>query len=162
MTFSSSILNDLDKRGFIYQSTDPQELDRLFNNNEKIVFYIGFDPTGKSLHIGHLLWIKIVSKLQKSGLEPIVIAGGATSKIGDPTWKDSERVMLNSETILENMKSIFKKLNTLTQAEILNNDDWLSKINYMEFLRDFGPLFSVNRMLTMDSVRSRLERQQHL
>lgn len=167
--FSSPILNDLDRRGFIYQITDPKTLDDLFCGNEKIVFYVGFDPTAKSLHIGHLLWIRLINKLQNLGIKPIIIAGGATSKIGDPTWKDKERVMLDYVTVLDNMNSIIAKLKKLIKFEncdnpaiLLNNDDWVSKINYMEFLRDYGPLFSVNKMLSMDSVSRRLERQQHL
>lgn len=167
--FSSPILNDLDRRGFIYQITDPKALDDLFCGNEEIVFYVGFDPTAKSLHIGHLLWIRLINKLQNLGIKPIIIAGGATSKIGDPTWKDKERVMLDYVTVLDNMNSIIAKLKKLIKFEncdnpaiLLNNDDWASKINYMEFLRDYGPLFSVNKMLSMDSVSRRLERQQHL
>jgi tyrosyl-tRNA synthetase len=122
-----------------------------------------------------------VNKLQTAGAEPIIITGGATSKIGDPTWKDKERVMLAREEVSENIESIMKKLRELIKfdndvhsagiacpADIvcpaisLDNDDWISKINYMEFLRDFGPLFSVNKMLTMDSVSARLKRRQHL
>lgn len=167
--FSSSVLNDLNNRGFLYQFTDAKALDELFCSKKEIVFYVGFDPTAKSLHVGHLLWIKLVNKLQNAGCKPIVIVGGATSKIGDPTWKDTQRVMLDYETVLENIKLITGKLDTLIKfkncqnsAIMLNNDDWISKINYMEFLRDFGPLFSVNKMLAMDSVSARLERQQHL
>lgn len=167
--FLSPILNDLDRRGFIYQVTDLKALDNLFCGNEEIVFYIGFDPTAKSLHVGHLLWIKLVNKLQNLGIKPIIIAGGATSKIGDPTWKDKERVMLDYTTIIDNMNAIIEKLKKMIKfdncdnpAVLLNNDDWTSKINYMEFLRDYGSLFSVNKMLTMDSVSTRLERQQHL
>lgn len=169
MRFSSPVLNDLDRRGFLYQITDPQALDELFCRGEEIVFYVGFDPTAKSLHIGHLLWIRLMRKLQAVGARPIVIVGGATSKIGDPTWKDKERVMLDYATVTENVRSITEKLRRLVKfdgcensALLLNNDDWLSKLNYLEFLRDFGSLFSVNKMLTMDSVSRRLERQQHL
>ncbi len=169
MEFLSPVLNDLNRRGFLYQVTDPKALDDLFCSGEEIVFYVGFDPTAKSLHVGHLLWIRLISKLQKAGAKPIVIVGGATSKIGDPTWKDKERVMLDYSTVLENIKAITGKLKKLIKfdncensAKLLNNDDWISKINYMEFLRDFGPLFSVNKMLSMDSVSARLERQQHL
>lgn len=167
--FSSPILNDLDRRGFIYQITDPKALDELFCGSEEIVLYVGFDPTAKSLHVGHLLWIRLINKLQSLGIKPIIIAGGATSKIGDPTWKDKERVMLDYVTVINNMNSIIAKLKRLIKfdncdnpAIILNNDDWISKINYMEFLRDYGPLFSVNKMLSMDSVSMRLERKQHL
>ena len=167
--FSSPILNDLNRRGFIYQVTDPEALDKLFQSGEQITFYVGFDPTAKSLHVGHLLWIRLITKLQKLGIKAIIICGGATSKIGDPTWKDKERVMLDYSTVLENIKAITAKLKKLVKFDncenpvrMLNNDDWISKINYMEFLRDYGPLFSVNKMLTMDSVSTRLERQQHL
>ncbi|MDR3031402.1 MAG: tyrosine--tRNA ligase [Holosporales bacterium] len=167
--FSNSILKDLNDRGFLYQFTDDKGLDDLFNSNKEIVFYVGFDPTAQSLHVGHLLWIKLVNKLQKAGLKPIVIIGGATSKIGDPTWKDKQRVMLDKNIIQNNTDSIMRKLSRLisfddskSSAKLLNNDEWLSKINYLEFLRDFGPMFSVNKMLAMDSVSLRLERKQHL
>lgn len=167
--FSSPILKDLNERGFIYQVTDLKELDKLFLSEEQVTFYVGFDPTAKSLHVGHLLWIRLIQKLQKIGIRAIIICGGATSKIGDPTWKDKERVMLDYSTVLENIKSITTKLKKFIKFEncenpvrMLNNDDWISKINYMEFLRDYGPLFSVNKMLTMDSVSARLARQQHL
>ncbi len=167
--FSSPILNDLNGRGFIYQVTDPEALDKLFMSGEQITFYVGFDPTAKSLHVGHLLWMRLIQKLQKRGIRSIIICGGATSKIGDPTWKDKERVMLDYATVLENIKSITAKLKKLVKFDncenpvrMLNNDDWISKINYMDFLRDYGSLFSVNKMLTMDSVSARLARQQHL
>ncbi len=167
--FKSHVLNDLYKRGFIYQYTDLEELDKLFTSGKEVVFYVGFDPTAKSLHVGHLLWIKLVNKLQNAGAKPIVICGGATSKIGDPTWKDKERVMLDYVTVNENMRCIIDRLHELVKfngiensAILLNNDDWLSKINYIEFLRDYGPFFSVNKMLSMDSVKNRIERQQHL
>ena len=167
--FSSPILNDLNSRGFIYQVTDPEALDKLFMSGEQITFYVGFDPTAKSLHVGHLLWIRLIQKLQKFGLRAIIICGGATSKIGDPTWKDKERVMLDYTDVLENIESITAKLKKLVKfencenpARLLNNDDWISKINYMNFLRKYGSLFSVNKMLTMDSVSTRLARQQHL
>ena len=168
-SFSSPILSDLNKRGFLYQVTDPDALDKLLLSGDQVTFYVGFDPTAKSLHVGHLLWIRLITKLQKLGIRAIIICGGATSKIGDPTWKDKERVMLDYSTVLKNIKSITAKLKRLVKFDncdnpvrMLNNDDWISKINYMEFLRDFGPLFSVNKMLTMDSVSTRLERQQHL
>ena len=167
--FNSPVLSDLYARGFIYQYTDLMELDKLFASTENITFYVGFDPTATSFHVGHLLWIKLVTKLQSCGCKPIIICGGATSKIGDPTWKDKERKMLDYATFIQNSKALKNRLyemiefeNCKNSAVLLNNDDWISKINYMEFLRDFGPLFSVNKMLSMDSVRNRLERQQHL
>lgn len=167
--FTSTILQDLDARGFVYQVTDPVELDRLFNSGEKITFYVGFDPTARSLHVGHLLWMRLIAKLQKFGINAIIICGGATSKIGDPTWKDKERVALDYATVQANIESITQKLKKLVNFEnntatvkLLNNDDWISQIKYMDFLREYGPLFSVNKMLTMDSVSTRLTRQQHL
>ena len=136
--FSSPILNDLNSRGFIYQVTDPEALDKLFTSGEQVTFYVGFDPTAKSLHVGHLLWMKLIQKLQKFGIRAIIICGGATSKIGDPTWKDKERVMLDYTIVLENIKSITAKLKKLVKFEncenpvrLLNNNDWISKINYM-------------------------------
>jgi tyrosyl-tRNA synthetase len=170
MDFSTSLLRDLDARGFIYQCTDPTCLDELFENCDNLTFYLGFDPTCKSLHVGHIPWIKLVNKLQAAGASPIIVAGGATGMIGDPTWKDSERVMLGRDSITENTKSILSKLKSLikfdgckkNKAVLFNNYDWLSHINYIDFIRDFGPLFSVNKMLAMDSVSARLERQQHL
>ncbi|MDR1476061.1 MAG: tyrosine--tRNA ligase [Holosporales bacterium] len=169
MSFASQFLQDLDKRGFLYQCTDFDELDKAVCGSERFAFYVGFDPTAKSLHVGHLLWIKLVDKLQKFGLNPIVICGGATSKIGDPTWKDKQRVALGDDVVVANTKSILEKLNQLIRFEncensvkLLNNYSWLSELNYLEFLRDFGSLFSVNKMLAMDSVSTRLQRQQHL
>ena len=165
----SSFLQELDNRGFLYQCTNIEALDIIFNNNQKLTFYLGYDPTAKSLHVGHLLWIRLVKKLHDAGHKPIVLTGGATGKIGDPTWKETQRKMLDYDTILDNIKSINNKLISIfcnnikdNSIKMLNNDDWLSKLNYMEFLRDFGPLFSVNKMLTMDSISSRLQRQQHL
>jgi tyrosyl-tRNA synthetase len=153
----------------MYQITDANALDHFFNSGDPIVCYVGYDPTAESLHVGHLLWISLVSRLQKAGVKPIVLAGGATGKIGDPTWRDTQRVMLSQDTVSTNIKSIQSKLVELIKfdgiancAVAVNNGDWISKINYMEFLRDFGPLFSINKMLTMDSVSSRLARQQHL
>ena len=169
MSFSNPVLHDLDARGFLYQFTDATAIDALFNLSNDAVFYVGFDPTGKSLHVGHLLWIKLVNKLQAAGYKAIVVAGGATGKIGDPTWKDSMRTMLGKDEVCENTNSIVRKLSTLINFEsgenpalLLNNDDWISKLNYADFLRDYGPLFSVNKMLAMDSVKSRLDREQHL
>lgn len=168
--FKNPLLNELNARGFLYQFTDLEGIDDLFNNNHPVTFYVGFDATAKSLHVGHLLWITLVNRLQRGGHNPIILVGGGTSKIGDPTWKDTQRAMLGYETILENIDAIMLKLRHFINfdntnkntAQLVNNDDWLSKINYMEFLRDYGPFFSINRMLSMDSVSERLKRQQHL
>lgn len=166
--FQSPLLNDLNNRYYIYQATDAEAIDQLFCSGKQVVFYLGYDPTASSLHVGHLLWIKLVNKLQNAGHKPIVLVGGATGKIGDPTWKETQRKMLSYETILDNIASISRKLSTLVKftgdnAVIpVNNDEWLSKLKYMDFLREYGSLFSVNKMLAMDSVSTRLERQQHL
>ncbi|MDR1333346.1 MAG: tyrosine--tRNA ligase [Holosporales bacterium] len=168
--FNSEVLSKLDSRGFLYQLTDEKALDDLLcSKSNGVVFYIGCDPTAPSLHVGHLLWVKLVNELQNAGLTPIIIMGGATGKIGDPTWKDQQRVMLRLDVIEQNIAAITAKLSTLIRfgdgpnsAILLNNDTWISKLNYMDFLREYGPLFSVNKMLAMDSVSTRLERQQHL
>jgi tyrosyl-tRNA synthetase len=166
--FKNSLLSELNERGFLYQHTDKEGLDEQFKKG-KVTFYIGFDPTAKSLHAGHLLWITLVNKLQRAGHRPIVIVGGSTSIIGDPTWKDSQRVMLTQADVLENAESIMHKLRVCidfdgdsNSAILLNNSDWISEIKYLDFLSKYGMHFSVNRMLTMDSVSERLKRQQHL
>lgn len=162
--FSNSLLQTLSDRGFIYQFTDLKGIDALFNNSsDPVKFYVGFDPTAKNLHIGHLFWIRLVRNLKIAGHKPIVLCGGGTAKIGDPTWKDNERSMLGYDVIQSNIKSIMSNLTRLIgDVEMVNNDDWLSKLNYLDFLRDYGSMFSVNRMLSMDSISERLKRQQHL
>ena len=174
MNFKSGFLQELQSRGFIAQMTHEQELDSLMAS-EKISAYIGFDCTASSLHVGSLIQIMILRLLQKHGHEPIVLLGGGTTKIGDPSGKDESRQILTEEKIQQNLSGI---KNTLAQfisfgdasnaasnkvaARLVNNDDWLKNINYIEFLRDVGKHFSVNRMLTFDSVKARLERDQPL
>lgn len=164
MTF----IEEFKKRGYFYQCTNLEELE-LKTNKEKIVAYIGFDCTAKSLHVGNLMQIMILRLLQRCGHKPIVLVGGATTKIGDPTGKEEMRKYLSDEDILKNMAGIKKSLSKFikfgdgqSDAVMLNNSDWLEKIGYIEFLRDYGRNFSINRMLTMDSVKSRLEREQSL
>lgn len=168
MQFKSTFLQQAYARGFIHQCTDFETLDQLASNNI-IVGYNGFDPTATSLHAGHLVPIMLVRLFQKTGHKPIIIVGGGTAKIGDPTGKDEARQLLSKETVEQNTKhilGIFSKYITFgdgpTDAIVLDNSDWLDRINYMDFLRDYGPHFSINRMLTMDSVKLRLERQQPL
>ena len=159
--FTSPLLADLHARGYLYQFTDAAAIDALFCSGTPIVFYIGYDPTAPSLHVGHLLWIKLVNKLQRAGHNPLVVIGGATGKIGDPTWKDAQRKMLAYDVIESNINSINAKLARLIdfrpdnphKALLVNNNDWLSRLNYIDFLRDFGALFSVNNILAMDSLR---------
>ena len=166
MSFKSDFLNESKARGFIHQCTDLDGLDAALSAGT-ITAYTGFDPTGPSLHIGHLMPIMWLRLLQKHGHKPIVLMGGATSLIGDPTGKDTQRPLLTVETVQSHIKSLARVFERYinfspTEAIVVNNNDWLSKLNYIEFLRDHGPHFSVNRMLTLDSVRTRLEREQPL
>ncbi|GAA5252367.1 tyrosine--tRNA ligase [Candidatus Rickettsia kedanie] len=164
MSFIEAFIN----KGYFHQCTD---LDRLttITKETKIAAYIGFDCTATSLHIGSLMQIMILRLLQQHGHKPIVIIGGGTSKIGDPTWKDEARKILSKEDIAKNAKGIKKSLSKFikfgdgkSDAIMFDNVEWLDSLNYLEFLRDFGVHFSINRMLTMDSVKLRLEREQHL
>ncbi|AZL15130.1 tyrosine--tRNA ligase [Rickettsiales endosymbiont of Stachyamoeba lipophora] len=166
--FKSGFLKEFCARGYFYQATDLAQLDELFASKSAIV-YLGFDCTAKSLHVGSLMQIMILRLLQKHGHKPIVLMGGGTTLIGDPSFKDQERKMLATTAIQENMdgmKQIFAKYikfgSDTNDAKMVNNADWLCKLNYLEFLRDYGRHFSVNRMLTMDSVKLRLEREQSL
>ena len=161
-------ITEFKKRGYFYQCTNLEEL-ALKTRSEKIVAYIGFDCTAESLHVGNLMQIMILRLLQKCGHKPIVLVGGATTKIGDPTGKEEARKYLDDEDIARNMAGIKKSLSKFikfgdgpSDAIMLNNSDWLENIGYIEFLRKFGRNFSINRMLTMDSIKSRLEREQSL
>lgn len=164
--FRSEFLQTLLQRGFVHQGTDLESLDRQASQG-KLIGYIGFDCTAPSLHAGHLMQILMLRHLQKSGHKPIVLLGGGTSKIGDPTDKDKTRPLLSETQIAENMagiKQVFKKFLSFgdgpTDAIIVNNADWLDELKYIEFLRDYGTHFTINRMLTFDSVKLRLEREQ--
>ncbi len=164
MTF----FEEFKKRGYFYQCTNEEELGQKTKNG-KIVAYIGFDCTAKSLHVGNLMQIMILRLLQQHGHKPIVLIGGATTKIGDPTGKDETRKYLSDEEIESNIAGIKKSLSKFitfgdgpSDAIMVNNSQWLESLGYIEFLRDMGRMFSVNRMLTMDSVKLRLEREQSL
>lgn len=164
----SEFFKILQERGFIHQTTDSQALDNLLCQ-KSISGYIGYDATAASLHVGHLIQIMMLRWLQKTGHRPIVLIGGGTTKIGDPTWKDTARPLLDEAAINKNIQGIKKVFaNYLnfgdgpTDAIMVNNNDWLSNINYIDFLRDYGRHFSINRMLTFDSVKLRLEREQSL
>jgi tyrosyl-tRNA synthetase len=167
MNFKSQFLQEYFYRGFFNQCTDIEKLDNLLTTN-KIKAYIGFDCTANSLHVGSLLQIMILRLLQKHGHQPIILLGGATTKIGDPSGKDETRQVLTNEKINENLFGIKKTLekfinfNGNNPAIIVNNDDWLKELNYISFLRDIGRHFSINRMLTFDSVKNRIEREQNL
>jgi tyrosyl-tRNA synthetase len=168
--FKSQFLQILQNRNFINQSTDIKNLDQKLLEN-KITAYIGFDCTAKSLHIGSLIQIMMLRLLQQNGHQPIILLGGGTSKIGDPSGKDKARKILTSEDINSNMEGIKKSLEkfdlsksdpSLPKFKFINNEDWLNNLNYIEFLRDIGYQFSINKMLTFESVKNRLDREQNL
>ncbi|WP_341763890.1 tyrosine--tRNA ligase [Candidatus Tisiphia endosymbiont of Beris chalybata] len=161
-------IKEFKDRGFLYQCTDLERLTEVMNKG-KIVAYIGFDCTAESLHVGSLMQIMILRLLQQYGHKAIVIIGGATSKIGDPTGKDTARNALNKEEIAKNAAGIKNTLAKFIrfgegadEALLIDNAQWLESLNYLDFLRDFGSFFSVNRMLSMESVRLRLDREQHM
>lgn len=162
----SDLLNVLTQRGYIHQLTDEAGLDAAAAE-APITAYIGFDATAPSLHVGSLVQIMMLRHLQQTGHKPIVLMGGGTTKIGDPTGRDESRKMLTDDDIQNNIdgiKSVFENFLTFgdgpTDAIMVNNDDWLSKLEYIPFLREIGTHFSINRMLTFDSVRLRLDREQ--
>jgi tyrosyl-tRNA synthetase len=164
----SEFLQILKARGFIHQATDMAALDDLFSS-ETVTAYIGFDATANSLHVGSLVQIMMLRWLQKCGHRPLVLMGGGTSKIGDPSGRDEARSLITDKIIqtnIEGISKVFKKFLTFgngpQDAVLLNNDDWLKNLSYITFLRDYGRHFSVNRMLTFDSVKLRLEREQSL
>ena len=164
--FKSDFLRTLQARGYIHQITHPVELDAAAASGV-VSGYIGFDATAPSLHVGSLIQIMMLRRLQQAGGKPIVLMGGGTTKVGDPTGKDTSRPQLTEETIqsnIDSIKTVFAKFLTFgdgpTDAVMVNNDDWLSGYGYIQFLRDFGTHFTVNRMLAFDSVKLRLEREQ--
>jgi len=166
--YTSDLLNLLDERGYIHQITDASALDALANK-QVVPGYIGFDPTAPSLHVGSLVQIMILRRMQQSGHKPIVLMGGGTGKIGDPSFKDDARKLLTNDLIGENVASIrriFERFLTFgdgpTDAVMVDNADWLDALEYIPFLREVGQHFSVNRMLSFDSVKTRLDREQSL
>jgi len=164
----NKFLKEFKDRGFFYQCTNEAELSNLMDS-EKIKAYIGFDCTAESLHVGSLLQIMCLRLLQKNGHRPIVLLGGGTTRIGDPSGKDKTRKILSEEEIeknIKNIKNILKKFldndNPKTKPIFVNNYTWLKNLNYISFLRDIGKHFTINRMLTFDSVKLRLDREQSL
>ena len=156
-----NIYQELKERGFCYQQTDEAAVEKLLTT-ENVRFYVGFDPTGNSLHVGHLLPVMAMRLMQKAGHTPIVLVGGATAQIGDPSGRSTARPIMTLETIQENVNCLRNQLkrfidDTDGKAIFVNNADWLCKIGYIEMLREVGHIFSVNRMLGQDSVKSRLE-----
>ena len=164
--FKSEFLRTMQERGYIHQITHPAELDEAALKGP-ITAYIGFDATAASLHVGHMIQIMMLRRLQQAGHKPIVLMGGGTTKVGDPTDKDGQRPLLTHEQIQGNIAAIkgtFQRFLTFgdgpTDAVMVDNDEWLSKFGYVEFLRNYGVHFTVNRMLAFDSVKARLEREQ--
>ena len=158
----SHVLDILHERGFIKQIMGEDKLKEKMSNGP-MTFYIGFDPTGDCLHVGHLLPIMCMAWLQRAGHKPIIVLGGGTAMVGDPSGKEKTREMLTKEDIernLEGQRPLFAKLIDLDHAKIRNNADWLCELNYINFLRDIGKHFSVNSMIKAEGARQRLERQQ--
>ena len=167
-SYQSDLLRVLEERGYIHQVTDAEGLDALAAK-QIVPGYIGVDPTAPSLHIGSLVQIMMLRRLQQAGHKPIVVMGGGTGKIGDPSGRDQSRQMMTDEIIANNVagiRKVFERLLTFgdgpTDAVMVNNDEWLSQLGYIELLRDVGPHFTINRMLTFDSVKLRLDREQPL
>jgi tyrosyl-tRNA synthetase len=167
-TYKSDFLHVLSERGFIHQVSEPEALDALARSSE-ITAYIGFDCTAASLHLGSLLPIMLLYWLQQTGHRPIALMGGGTTRVGDPSGKDESRRLLTEAAIEDNLKgirAIFANFVKFTDAGgnaiMANNADWLNTLNYIDFLRDVGRHFSINRMLAFDSVKLRLERQQEM
>ena len=168
MTYTSSLLRLLDERGYIHQATDAAGLDAMANKRV-VPGYIGFDATAPSLHVGSLVQIMMLRRLQQAGHKPIVLMGGGTTKVGDPSGKDESRKLLTAEGIQTNIASIrqvFERYLTFgegpSDAVMVDNDTWLNQLGYVDLLRNVGPHFTINRMLTFDSVKLRLEREQPL
>ena len=164
--YKSEFLKFINERGYLNQVSDPENLDNAFHN-KSVTAYIGFDCTAPSLHIGSLIQIMLLKHLQNFGHNPIILVGGGTSKVGDPSLKDKSRSLLSEEDINENLQGIQKTFGKFIDlkkkgTKIVNNNDWLGKLNYIDFLRNVGSNFSVNRMLSFDSVKLRLEREQPL
>ncbi|MCE2510708.1 MAG: tyrosine--tRNA ligase, partial [Alphaproteobacteria bacterium] len=165
---SDFLANAVD-RGFMHQCTDLDGLDGILQAKAPVKGYIGFDCTADSLHVGSLVPIMLLRWFQKTGHKPIVLLGGGTSKVGDPSGKDESRQLLSEKDIKKNLKGIrkvFEQFLTFgrgaTDAVFVDNDAWLDDLHYIDFLREYGSHFSVNRMLSFDSVKLRLEREQPL
>ncbi len=164
MQLKSEFLSFINSRGYFYQCTNLEGLDKLMSNSS-VTTYIGFDCTAPSLHIGSLVQIMMLRHLQKFGHKPIVLLGGCTTRIGDPTGKDKARVILNEDEIKSNtdgIKTTLERFISSADVTVVDNSSWLSDLKYIDFLRDIGRHFSINRMLNFESVKTRLEREQSL
>lgn len=159
---ANALIEDLQWRGLIYQQTDESNLEALLNK-EQVSLYCGADPTADSLHIGHLLPFLTLRRFQNHGHRPIVLLGGGTGMIGDPSGKSEERVLQTEEQVEQNVAGIAQQMHKLFEfetekgAQLVNNKDWLGKISLIDFLRDYGKHVGVNYMLAKDSIQSRLE-----
>ena len=165
MKYKSEFLNEIDSRGFIYQSSDTKELDLLMLT-KKITAYIGFDITNDSLHVGSMVQLMLLHWLDYYGHSPIALIGGGTTLVGDPSGKDETRKILKAKDIEKNIKKIKNTFNNFINlkenSKLINNYDWLTNINYIEFLRDIGSKITINKMLSFESVKNRLDREQPL
>ena len=159
-----NVLTVLEKRGYIEQMTHPEEMKELFSSGKSIPFYIGIDPTADSIHVGHFVSLMVASHMQRCGHKPIILVGGGTASIGDPSGKTDMRKMLTRETIEHNVQCIKKQVEKFVSFEgenaaiIVNNADWLLDLKYIDFMRDIGSLFSVNRMLAAECYKQRMEK----
>lgn len=157
------IFNELQARGLIAQSTNMERVEELLNGDKPVTFYIGFDATADSLHVGHFLQLTVMRRLQQAGHRPIALLGGGTTLVGDPTGKTDMRKMLTKEEIAHNVERFQQQMSKFVdftdgRALVLNNADWLCKLNYLDFLRDVGVYFTVNKMLTAECFKSRMEK----
>ncbi|MDR2778099.1 MAG: tyrosine--tRNA ligase [Rickettsiales bacterium] len=167
--FRSEFLIECERRGFLNQCTNLDEIDRILGDGESLVAYWGTDPTGSSLHVGHIFSLMILRLFQKYGNKPICLVGGATGQIGDPTLRDKSRPMMNIRVLENNKEGIRKSIGKFVKfgdepsdAIMVDNLDWWKDKNYLEILRDIGPHVSINRMLTFESVKLRLEKEEHM
>ncbi|KPB01464.1 tyrosine--tRNA ligase [Ahrensia marina] len=167
--YKSDFLNVMHDRGLIHQISDPDDLDKQLMTGEPLTAYVGYDATATSLHIGNLISVTMLYWLQQTGHRPITLMGGGTSMVGDPSFRDDQRQLLTTDKIEENIAGIKKIFSRIlkygdgpTDAIMVNNADWLLEFKYVDFLRDVGRFFSVNRMLSFDSVKTRLDREQSL
>ncbi|MGI9435100.1 MAG: tyrosine--tRNA ligase, partial [Geminicoccaceae bacterium] len=164
----SDFIRAIVERGFLHQATDLDALDKLCAT-ERLTAYIGFDATADSLHVGNLVGIMMLRLFQQAGHRPIALVGGGTSKVGDPSGKDESRQLMTDERLSTNVAGIKRSLSSFLNVDengdgglLINNATWLDHLNYVQLLRDYGQHFTINRMLTFDSVRLRLEREQPL
>ena len=157
-----TVFDELKARGLLAQLTDEEEIKELINNG-KATFYIGFDPTADSLHVGHFMALCLMKRLQMAGNKPIALIGGGTAMIGDPSGRTDMRTMMTKETIAHNVECFKKQMSRFIdfsedKALLVNNADWLLDLNYVEVLREVGAHFSVNRMLTAECYKQRMEK----